>query len=68
MSHIAKLVSDFAARWHLFYKYFYTPEIKNKMIQTEATIVYRYHPFKPKKEDPNYKENPVTSNKKSKPT
>jgi hypothetical protein len=47
MSHIAKLVPDFAARWHLFCKYFYTPEINNKMIQTEATIVYRYHPFTP---------------------
>ena len=37
------------------------------MKQTKATWVYRNHPFTPQKEDPNYKENPVTSNKKSKP-
>ena len=65
-SKFASLVPSFAARCHLLCKSF-TPEINNKMKQTKATLVYRNHPFTPQKEDPDYKENPVTSNKKSKP-
>jgi hypothetical protein len=64
MSCIAKLVPNFAARWRLFCNNFFTPEINNKMEQTKATWVYRNHSFTPQKENPNYKENPVTSNKK----
>jgi len=60
-------VPNFAARWHLFCNYLFTPEINNRMKQNKATWVYRNHPFTPQKEDPNYKENPVTSNKNSKP-
>jgi hypothetical protein len=67
-SRFAILVPSFAARCHLFCGYFFTPEINNRMKQNESTIIYRNYPFTPQKEDPNNKENPVTSNKKSKPT
>jgi hypothetical protein len=43
----ASLVPNFAARWHLFCKYFFTPEINNKMKQTKAPMVYRNYPFTP---------------------
>ncbi len=66
-SKLASLVPNFAARWHLFCKYFFTPEINSKMKQTKATMIYRNYPFTPYKEDPNNKENPVRSDKKTKP-
>ncbi len=42
-----KLVPVFAARWHLFCKYFVTPGINNQMKQTKATMVYRNCPVTP---------------------
>jgi hypothetical protein len=47
ISYIAKLVPNFAARWHLFCKYFFTPEINNQIKQTKATMIYRNYPVTP---------------------
>ena len=37
--------SKFRRKMALILQYFFTPETNNKKIQTEATIVYRNHPF-----------------------
>ena len=55
----ASLVPNFAARWHSFCKYFFTPEINNQRKQTETTTVYRNYPFTPYKKTSTYKKNPV---------
>jgi hypothetical protein len=54
----ASLVPNSATRWHLFCKYFFTPEINNQMKQTKATIMYRNYPVTPLKEDPNLQGKP----------
>jgi hypothetical protein len=51
----------------LISKKFLHSKNQHKMKQTEETMVYRNYPFTPLKEDPNNKENPVRSDKKTKP-
>jgi hypothetical protein len=41
----AKLVPNFAARWHSFCKYFFTPDINTQRKQINATKTYRDNPF-----------------------
>jgi hypothetical protein len=45
ISYIAKLVPNFAARWHSFGKYFFTPDVNNQRKQINATTTYRDNPF-----------------------
>jgi hypothetical protein len=40
-SKYASVVPNFAARWHLFCKYFFTPEINNKILQQKQQFIYK---------------------------
>ncbi len=66
-SRSASSVPNFAARWHLFSKHFFTSKINHNTKQTKGTTVYKINPFTPYKEGPNNKKIPVKGNEKSKP-
>ncbi len=66
-SRSANLVPNFAARWHLFCKHFFTSKINHNTKQTKEPVVYKINPFTPQKEGPNNEEIPVKSNEKSNP-